>query len=163
MRRHLAHESGQAAVEFVLLFPFVLLLVLVLVELGFATYESVTVNHAARESGRAAAVGAMPHAACAAGSIEERAIGASAGRVTCGEVAVSYLDEDGDGLYGRGDGVVVRITHPHLALTPLAALASALSLGAFPSTFDIVVCTQTRLEAPPASQAGLVAAPGGCS
>lgn len=163
MRRHLVQDSGQAAVEFVLLFPFVLLLVLVLVELGFATYESVTVNHAAREAARAAAVSRLPSAICAAGSVEERAITASAGRVRCGEIAVSYVDSDGDGMYGRGDSAVVRVTHPHLAVTPLATFASALSLGTFPSTFDIAVCTQTRLESPPSSQAGLVAAAAECN
>ena len=149
--------------EFVLLFPFVLLLVLVLVELGFLTYESVTVNHAAREAGRAAAVSAMPSTVCGPGSIEERAIVASAGRVLCGEVAVSYMDQDGDGLYGRGDAVIVRVNHPHIAVTPLSTFASALSLGAFPATFDIDVCTETRLESPPPSQVGLVAAVSECN
>ena len=46
--------------EFVLLFPFVLILILTIVEFGFALHSFVTVNNAASEAARFAAVANLP-------------------------------------------------------------------------------------------------------
>ena len=61
-----AHRgSGQATVEAALALPFVLLLVLLIVQVGFIVRAQVLVTHAAREAARAAAVDASAAASAA--------------------------------------------------------------------------------------------------
>ncbi len=158
-------EQGQALVEFVLLFPLLLLVILFVVEFGFALHAHITVNSAAREAARHAAVARLPSGTpgtCDANSIEERAVDSSIGLLLCSEVSVGYLEQNGDLLFSRGDAVVVRLNHTYNAKTPLSQLASAFSFGAIPSTFQITACADARLEGAPADQAVLVAATGDC-
>lgn len=155
-------QDGQAAVEFVLLFPLVLVMILTLVEMGFALHANVTINNSAREAARFAAVANLPDTACGANSIQERAMSASTNLVECGEVTVGYLEQTGDSSYGRGDAVVVRVSHTHNMITPLGALMAGFSFGTIPSSFQIAACSDVRLEAPPANQGILTAAAGDC-
>ncbi|MQA00170.1 MAG: hypothetical protein GEU80_12740 [Dehalococcoidia bacterium] len=155
MVRSLYREHGQAAVEFVLLFPFVLILTLLLIELAWVFNAHITVNSSAREAARFAAVANLPSTsagACDANSIEERAVRASSNRVTCGEVFVKYIDENGDPGFSRGDSVVITISHTHSTMTPLGELMNVVSFGSFPATFTLTACSDARLEGPPANQ-----------
>lgn len=157
-----ANDSGQAVVEFVLLFPVVLVLLLMVVEFGFALHTYVTVNNAAAEAARYAAVGSRPNGggACqsdpANPSVEGRAVVASAGEVSCGDVVVTYRKIMPGSGYLRGDAVTVAITHEYLPLTPLGELMSAMSFGSLPATLTMRACADARLERAPASQSGLV-------
>jgi len=161
-------ESGQAVVEFVLLFPVVLVLLLMIVEFGFALHTYVTVNNAAAEAARFAAVGSRPNGGggCesdpADPSIEGRAVIVSVGEVSCADVNVTYRKLMPGSGYLRGDSVTVAITHEYVPITPLGELMSAFSFGTLPETLTMYACADSRLERAPASQAGLV--PGtGCS
>jgi len=58
-----ARERGQAAVELALVLPFVVVLLLALVQLGVVVRDQILVVHAAREAARAAAVDKDPAAA----------------------------------------------------------------------------------------------------
>ena len=140
------NERGQAVVEFVLLFPLVLGPILALVEFGFLMYAYTTVTGATREAARFAAVANPVGSACQAGTIGGRAVEYGGGNVACGEVAVEFVDRDGDAIAGRGDGVVVRVVHRYATVTPLGALWSAFSLGSLPATFTISACAASRLE-----------------
>ncbi|MDA0365920.1 MAG: TadE/TadG family type IV pilus assembly protein [Chloroflexi bacterium] len=156
------NDSGQAVVEFVLLFPVVLVLLLMIVEFGFALHTYVTVNNSAAEAARYAAVGSRINGggACqsdpANPSIEGRAVVASAGEVSCADVRVTYRKLMPGGGYLRGDSVNVAITHEYLPITPLGELMSALSFGSLPATLTMRACADARLERAPASQAGLI-------
>lgn len=157
-------ERGQALVEFVLLFPLVLVVILFVVEFGFALHAHITVNGAVREAARHAAVANLPSAVpgtCDPGSIEERTVDASTGLVDCSEVTVGYIEQNGDPIFSRGDGVVVRIDHTYNAKTPLSSLFSLFSFGTIPSTFQIGACADARLEGVPSDQTVLVAEPVG--
>ena len=159
-------EGGQALVEFVLLFPLVLVVILFVVEFGFALHAHITVNSAAREAARHAAVARLPSnppLTCDPNSIEERGVDSSVGIVLCDEVTVGYVEQNGDvGVFSRGDSVVVRINHIYTAKTPLAQLASTFSFGAIPSTFQISACADARLEGAPSDQTILNEVFGGC-
>lgn len=57
IRRHIQNNRGQSMVEFALLLPILLLLVLGIIEFGRVFNESLVVTAAAREGARSAAVG----------------------------------------------------------------------------------------------------------
>ena len=139
-------EHGQAVVEFTLLFPVVLFLILVISELGFVLYTAITVNSAAREAARFAAVSNLVGDTCQAGTVTAKAVSTSGNRVVCNEVTVWFVDIQGDGLARRGDAVVVTIAHEYSLITPLGALASAFSFGTIPDSFTISACADARLE-----------------
>jgi Flp pilus assembly protein TadG len=164
----LRHEDGQAVVEFVLLFPLVLVMLMVVVEFGFALHTYVTINNAASEAARYAAVGNEPNvgAACQTApgtpSIEGRAVDASGGLLDCGDVSVTYLKIVSTPGFARGDGVAVHVTHTYTMVTPLGQLMSTLSFGTLPSTLTMTACSDSRLELTPPDQSPLVAG-SGCS
>jgi Flp pilus assembly protein TadG len=154
----LKSDSGQTVVETTLLLPLILLLVMLLVEFGFAFYTNVTINNAASEAARYAAVANLPSTTpgtCDPGSIEERATDFAGGRLLCSEISVSYQNTGGE--YTRGDGVAVRINHSYDTITPVPGLVSLVSGGLIPSTWTISACSDSRLEAKPANQSVLVA------
>jgi Flp pilus assembly protein TadG len=55
-RAHHHDEAGQATVEFALILPFVVLMLLAIVQVGFVARDYVRVAHASREAARAASV-----------------------------------------------------------------------------------------------------------
>ena len=141
-------EHGQAVVEFTLLFPVVLFLILVISELGVAVYTAITVTSAAREAARFAAVANLVGDTCQAGTVTAKAVSTSGNRVVCDEVTVWFVDlsDPPDALATRGDAVVVTIDHEYSLITPLGALASAFSFGTIPDSFTISACADARLE-----------------
>ncbi len=158
-------DRGQAMIEFVLIFPILLVFMLAIAEFGFMLHANITVNSAAREGARFAAVANLPSATpgtCDAGSIEERTVDSSTGLLECSEVTVRYIDTAVDGVLGRGDQVVVNINHTYTSKTPLGDLLNALSFGAIPSTVQVEACADARLEVPPIDQGVLVVGTGDC-
>ena len=77
-------DRGQAAVELALCLPFVLLLLLLLVQLGLVVRAQLLVTHAAREGARAAAVASDPRTAAQLAA--EKATGLSASRLLLGTI-----------------------------------------------------------------------------
>ncbi len=143
-----SREDGQASVEFVLVFPLVFLVVLAIVEFGFLMYSFITVDAAAREAARFAVVANSLGTTCELGTITGRAVETGAGIVQCGDISVVFVDAAPlDGEATRGDQVVVRITHPYDAVTPLAALAEAFALGTIDTSITLSACVASRLEA----------------
>lgn len=158
-------ERGQAMIEFVLIFPMLLIFMLTLMEFGFMLHANITVNSAAREGARFAAVANLPSGTpgtCDAGSIEERTVNSSTKILQCSEVTIGYIEQTGDAVYGRGDEVVVNVNHTYTSKTPLGDLLSALSFGAIPSTVQVRACADARLEVPPVDQGVLDDADGDC-
>jgi hypothetical protein len=155
----LKSDSGQTVVETTLLLPMILFLIMIMVEFGFAFYTYVTVNNAASEAARYAAVANLPSnvpLTCDPGSIEERATDFAGGRLLCSEVSVSY-QQDTPGEFTRGDGVAVRITHSYDTITPMPGLLSLVTGGIIDTTWTMSACSDSRLEAKPANQGVLLA------
>ena len=152
-------------IEFVLIFPMLLIFALAIAEFGFMLHANITVNSAAREGARFAAVANLPSdppLTCDAGSIEKRTVDSSTGLLQCSEVTVGYIEQTGDAVYGRGDEVVVNIDHTYTSKTPLGDLLNALSFGAIPSTVQVRACADARLEVPPIDQGVLAPGSGDC-
>jgi hypothetical protein len=147
-------DRAQAIVEFTLMLPFALLLIFAVTEFGFALYTQISVRNAASEAARYAAVANLPSTTagtCDPGSIEQRAHDASNGIAACDEVTVSY-QAPVDGQYVRGSGVAVAIQHDYDTITPLPSIISFLTGGAFPTTWTLGACSDSRLESRPANQ-----------
>ena len=138
-----AGDSGQALVEFALVFPILMLVILLFLEfgIGFARYNQVV--NGTREGARLGAVGATPD------EIKAQVIQkAPSVDLLPADITVSYLDIDGNGTADAGDSVVVRIDYTYNTITPLASFASAFTLGAFPSSITLSACADMRLEGP---------------
>jgi Flp pilus assembly protein TadG len=144
-------------VEFVLLFPLALLLILALVEFGFALSTYLRVTNAAAEGARYGAVAALPSATCDDDSIEDRVLEASGGGIGCAEVAVTY--QAAGPQVERGDGVAVRVTHAYQTITPLGELLALFTSGGL-QPMTISACSNSRLEQAPSNGAALVAGAG---
>src|SRR5262245_9320036 len=115
--RGLRSDAGQAAAEFIMLFPLMMLLVCFFIEFGVALHSWILITNAAAGAARCAAVGNLPTdvaGTCPAGllSIEERAVEASNNHITCADVTVAYERFTGATVQ-RGDGVNVRIAHDY--------------------------------------------------
>jgi Flp pilus assembly protein TadG len=160
--KKLRSERGQSAVEFTMLFPFILVLILIIIEFGFALHTNMRVTSSAREAARFAAVANLPSTTCVGGSVEGRAIATSGDLLTCSDVTVGYVEQNAVAGYSRGDAVVVRIRHDYAPITPLGDLMSAFSFGTFPTTFAMEACADVRLEGAPVDQSVLPAGAGDC-
>jgi hypothetical protein len=128
-------EGGQATFEFVLILPFFILFLLLLIDFGIMMYEYVSVSNAVREGARYGAVN-CGDGGCTANDVAERVVHRSGGILSnTGEVTVGWVDNDGNvPNSGRGDSVVVKVTHPyHFLFFPAA-------------TINVVSCADMRLE-----------------
>ena len=105
--RRAGRQRGSAVVEFALVLPLVLIVVLGLVQVGLVVRDRLLVESAARAGARAAALQDDPAA------IEAAALAAGAG-LDAGLVQVGTL-RDGS----RGDPVTVRITYEDPFRVPL--------------------------------------------
>ncbi len=142
------HQRGQSAVEFMLVLPFVLLVIMALAEFGAAFYAHITVNNATSEAARWAAVANLPSDVCATNSIQWRAREMSSGFLSCANgtaFAITYEDA-ASGHPGRGTSVTVRVSRPWTPITPLPGLVNFVSGGAFPATWNMTACSDARLE-----------------
>ncbi len=158
--RRLHRQDGQAAVEFILMFPFVMVLFLFIVEFGFVLHAYISIVQSSAEAARYAAIGKAPAAgACTAndGTIQGRAVAASQLTVTCADVTVRYQPAK---PVARGDIVAVHIDHTYTPITPLGDMLAFLSFGTFPGTISIGSCFDARLETGPTVQTNVIVGAG---
>ncbi len=145
-----SEQGGQAMIEMALLLPFVFLLILMILELGFLLWTNLNVSAAAREAARYAAVGREvgEDANCEteADTIKGRAFAAAVGRIACSDVAVFYIERperSGSPEIRRGDGVIVEIDHPYDSLTGFFRLINVTT------PINVHACADARVETPP--------------
>ncbi len=147
--RGLRSERGTVLIETALLLPFILFLIMMIVEFGFALHTKISVNNAASEAARYASVSNPSDVTCAPGSIEYRAIETGIGSLLCSEITVLYQNEGGFPDIERGDGVAVFIQHEYQTITPLGAFLNIVTGGTLPATFTVGACSDARLEQSP--------------
>ena len=153
--RALHRQDGQAAIEFILMFPFMMLVLLFIIEFGFILHAYISVVESAAEGARYAAVGNPPSpGACTAndGTVQGRTVGASNSQVACADVTVRYNVKPA----ARGDVVAVKINKTYATVTPLGGIMSFMSLGTFPGTLTMRSCFDARLESGPTNQTNVV-------
>jgi Flp pilus assembly protein TadG len=129
-----SHQRGQALVEFALVVPILLILVLGIVDFGSALRSWMAVTNSAREGARAGAVGANCE------DIRQRAVGTSAGLLTGADVSVENCQGQ------PGTSVVVTVTHDYSFVTPLGSVLTTFSGGALPSTITMISSSDMRIE-----------------
>jgi Flp pilus assembly protein TadG len=129
-RRLHRDERGQAALEFLLIFPIFVLFLLLLVDLGLMMYGQISTANAVREGARYASVNCSD-GNCTAGTIAttpaERAADRSSGFLDAADIDVEWTGVN------RGDSVVVRADRTHQYLF-------------FPYSIQLQSCAQMRLE-----------------
>lgn len=140
--RRRRRENGAALVEFAVLAPLLILLVLGIVEFGWLFGQFNDVRHGAREGGRFAAVASAPFvAADVYARICSAMDGLDAGMETI-DIVIGYSDTSNDGTIGPGDTGTVQIT---------ATVGSLSGLGLIEAFLpdDLTSSVEFRLEQTP--------------
>lgn len=102
-------EKGQSLVEFALVIPVLILILLAIVDFGRVYHVYLTIDHAGREAARAASIGKDD------GTVQSVAVNYSESiNLTTGQVAISP-----SGTRSSGTEVKITITHPITFLTPV--------------------------------------------
>jgi Flp pilus assembly protein TadG len=127
-------DGGQALVEFALVLPVFLILVLGIVDFGWALRSWMTVSNSAREGARLGAAGAT------CDDIRQRAVDTSGSLLTAYDVSVENCQGQ------PGTSVVVTVKRDYSFATPLGGLLTTLSGGALPSTITMTSRSDMRIE-----------------
>lgn len=130
--RRAKRDEGQAAFEFLLIVPGLIIFILLLVDFGMLMYGYVSVSNATREGARFASVNCGA-GACTTSAVQTRVIDRSGGFLSdVNDVDVNWLGTGAS--QRRGDPVQVRVDYPHNFLF-------------FPAvTVPIQSCSTMRLE-----------------
>lgn len=149
MRKRGRRERGQSLVEFALILPVMVILVLGIVDFGMGLRSYIALSNSAREGARFAAVGSP------AGSFPSNCNGSNNTTVigrTCVAMSglhlpyvqtVSVTYPDGQAV---GKSVVVTTSYNYHYITPIADFANFFSAGSFPDTLNLQASTTMRLE-----------------
>ena len=106
-----AGERGQALIEAMFVIPFVLALILLILDFGIALDRREVMVHAVREGARAAASGAS------VSQVKAAAVDQSEGNLKAFDVSVCYRDDNLNGYLGDvNDSVEVTISHKYQML-----------------------------------------------
>jgi hypothetical protein len=146
LRSRLAGERGQSLIEFVFVIPFVLFMLLAMVDFGVALDRRMVLQHGLREGARFAAVGgdafstgtvATESDVKAYTEAQSQGIADADGALGSDSyIEVCYEDDNGNGDLGdMGDNVVVRVHYLHDFFTGFSGLvdSSFANIGMDPS------------------------------
>lgn len=142
MKRVLKTERAQSLVEFALVLPIFLILILATIDFGWGLRAYITATNSAREGARTGAVGE------AADKITQSAIDRSAGMLSSGNLAVEWRDKNGALTTERKPGylVTVKVNYNYNYITPLGGMLSAFTGGTLPSPLPMKVDSTMRVE-----------------
>lgn len=128
-------QRGQSLVEFALVMPLFVFILLAVIDFGLALHASVEVANAAREGARKGAVRAPES------EIIQRVYD-TAGSLNADQLSVTVTNAQGN----AGESVVVEVHYTYELITPLASVANIISGGTLPSSIEIVSTADMRLE-----------------
>jgi Flp pilus assembly protein TadG len=109
MMRRRREQGGQSILEFVVIFPILMLFLFSFVDVGVAMSRRATLNHAVREGARYAAT---LDNSDGGDFVRNRTSAQSQNLVPAGDVTICYEDTNGSGDVDRGDAVDV--TAPYI-------------------------------------------------
>lgn len=128
-------------VEFALVLPIFLLIVMATVDFGWALRGYITSTNAAREGARLGVTGASVSA------IKERTVSRSGGTLKTSDVKVCTGTTCDGGLTSTDTSVViVEATYEYKFITPLGGLMKLVSGGTVPDPLPLSTSTTMRLE-----------------
>ena len=130
-------DEGQAAFEFLMVLPIMILFFLLIVDFGIVMYEYVSVSNSVREGARFGAVNCSS-GSCTADQIKQKVVSRSGGIITsAADVSVGWNDVTNPGAgntnHDRGDAVTVKVSHNYSFLF-------------FPISWTVRSCSDMRLE-----------------
>jgi Flp pilus assembly protein TadG len=134
-------QCGQSLLEFALLAPFVLFLLLALVDFGIAIDRKIVLDHAVREGARFASVGGHALEGSPADEAVVEAYTTDQAQDIPDSVDVCYVDDNGTAGFGLGDTVRVQANYEHDFVTGFGSFFG-LSLG----PIDMDVDASARAE-----------------
>ncbi|HEX5369268.1 MAG TPA: TadE/TadG family type IV pilus assembly protein [Dehalococcoidia bacterium] len=135
-RRGRKKERGQALLEFAIVMPIFLVLLMGIVDFGLGLRAWISITNSAREGARIASV----HATC--DSIINRVEDSSGGLVTSSsQVTIDPSDCD----FTSGDPVTVTVEYTYNLVTPLGGMLGLLG-GGIPSSIHISSTSNMRVE-----------------
>jgi Flp pilus assembly protein TadG len=142
-RRPQGRERGQALVEFALVLPLFTLMVMAIIDFGWAFRTYVTITNAARE-------GARYGVTCkTADQIKDRTVDYSSNILTTADVTVTFpptAQNPCEGATTLGEPVTVKVDYDYTYITPVGGLMSMVSGGALPSPLRLSSTTKMRIE-----------------
>jgi hypothetical protein len=138
-------QRGQAALEFALVLPLLLIVLCLVVDFGVGLTRWIAITNAAREGARLGAVGAEP------ADIRQKTIDTSDGILedSGSTIEVGFFDADGNGGIDPGDSVVVDVSYDYNYITPLGRF-----LGAAIPPLVLSACSDMRVEQSTGQSAG---------
>jgi len=128
-KRYIKNNRGQAMVEFALILPFLLLLIIGSMEFGLVINQYMVLAEAAREGARSAALGGDNATVMAVAKT-------AASQIDTTQLTVAILPTP---TRVRGNGVTVTVTKPVQAISPLMS-------PFFPAGFTIHGAATMRVE-----------------
>ena len=149
LRRLMGSERSQSVVEFVLVLPIFLVLVMGIIDFGMGFGAYVQLRNAAREGARYAVVGnpAGSYPADCTGSQTQSVIGhvciaaKDLNLTDMQSVSVQYPNGQ-----ASGNSVVVRAQYSYQLITPLGEFVTFFTGGSFPGHLDLTATSDMRLE-----------------
>lgn len=127
-------ERAQGLVEFALVLPLFLVLILATIDFGWGLRAYITATNSAREGARIGAVGESST------NIKNKAVSTSSGLLTTSNVTVA-------GAQGAsGAAVTVSVNYNYNYITPLGGILSTLTGGTIPSPLPISTAATMRIE-----------------
>jgi Flp pilus assembly protein TadG len=109
-RERAGSERGQALIEFALLFPFMMVLLFVILDFGIALDRRVVIQHAVRDGARQGAVGLAADASGDDNDIMDYVVNQSQDVIDRANVDVCYVDGPDNGTVAGNVGDYVRVS-----------------------------------------------------
>jgi Flp pilus assembly protein TadG len=133
-RRRRSRERAQALVEFALIFPFFLLVIMATVDFGWALRSWISTTNAAREGARLGVTGANED------SIIARTVSSADDLIDAADVDVTNAQGQ------TGENVTVAVSINYNYITPLGGILEFVTGGALPNPLPISTSTTMRIE-----------------
>jgi Flp pilus assembly protein TadG len=110
LSRTVRSERGQALIEFALIFPFMMVLLFVILDFGIALDRRVVIQHAVRDGARQGAVGLAGDASGDDNDIKDYVVNQSQDVLDRANVEVCYVDGPDTGTVAGNVGDYVRVS-----------------------------------------------------
>jgi Flp pilus assembly protein TadG len=137
-------ESGQSLVEFALVFPIFLLILMAIVDFGWAFRGYIVATNAAREGARWGVIGASTDGT---DGVIARVVDRSSGVLSSDQITV-YCDETESDLDDcrSGSTVKVDVEYEYHYITPVGGILHVVTGGLLPDPLRITSSTSMRHE-----------------
>jgi Flp pilus assembly protein TadG len=142
--RRARRETGQSLVEFALVLPIFLLILMAIIDFGWAFRGYIVTTNAAREGARWAAIGAP---ATGDDGVIDRTVDRSSGILSADQVTVYCNDVETNLLSCKsGDTVRVEVDYEYHYITPVGGILHFVTGGLLPDPLGIGSSTTMRHE-----------------